>query len=624
MGWDLASLKLMVVLREPVSREFSLYNHKKREVRKITQFSCVGAPSLINNTNRFRFALNISKFLETHDEHSWFSDVAVNGTVMSFESFASTVLKRRISTKWRIVSKYVDFLKRWVELFGRQQLLVLSYDELQDNPNATQKRIESFLGKELPGKLPRLNTKTGNGGSASLRNANQILGPIFDKKNQELYDLLEKYPGPSMEQRPFPRFATLESVSFLGTQLAGQQPTLNTETANNNASLVAIQKLRPTIFEKKNQEQQFSQIETSALEYKTPKVLWMYWEQGLQHLKSIGNSSKYATDFQCIEAMISLNPSWNIRLLDKASILDDGNLAPIYSSIVSNDKLVFDNGKARISRPLASDLLRVELLSRYGGVWTDTSVCPFMELDGFVPNLVGQDRNGLYAPFVGTGLHHASRDELFSSSYDLANCHLKRNSTYNAANSRSLETFFMAANTPHNPLIDEWLNVLHTHLLDLSLKSFPYFLAHCSLTQARMKSNVAEEVFTSNVGRMKRSQRKYREDNFFPMCFDAQSDDKDIDWYLGHCAALKKQKTDSVRSFILSSRYFEHLSKATNNFYPFSPDAHGLHKLEFIHIPKTGGTSIELAGESYHKYISESDRFEKTSLTSSNLQFSLS
>ncbi len=492
---------------------------------------------------------------------SWFSDVAVNGTVMSFETYAATVLKDRLSTKWRVVSKYADFLKRWVKLFGRQHLLVLSYDELQENPSATQKRIELFLGKQLPGKLPRLNSKTGFGGSKSLEQANYILGPIFEKKNQELYDLLEEHPGPSMEQRPFTRFSTFERKSFLGTQLDRQLPTLNARTANGNESLVARQIL-PRIFEQKNEELPISQHPTSALLHMTPKILWMYWEQGFQHLKSVGNSSKYATDFQCVEAMIHLNPTWDIRLLSKALILGDEMLAPIYSSVVSDDTLVFDNGKARISRPLASDLLRVELLSRYGGVWADTSICPFMALDEFIPVLVGKDRNGFYAPAAGTGLQHVSRNDLVSSRYDIANCHIKHNRTDHKANSRSLETFFLVANSPHNPLIDEWLNVLHSHLLNLSLNRLPYFLAHCSLTQARMNSAVAEGVFTNNMNRIKQSQHRNQDGAPLEVCYDIQKNERDIQWYLDHCAVLKKQLSESVQEFILSSKYFQHLDKA--------------------------------------------------------------
>ena len=29
---------------------------------------------------------------------------------------------------------------------------------------------------------------------------------LFEKHNEELYNLIEQYPGPSMEQHPFPKF----------------------------------------------------------------------------------------------------------------------------------------------------------------------------------------------------------------------------------------------------------------------------------------------------------------------------------------------------------------------------------------------------------------------------------
>ena len=37
--------------------------------------------------------------------------------------------------------------------------------------------------------------------------ARKVLDPFFEEKNLELYRFLDKYPGPPMEQRPFPHFA---------------------------------------------------------------------------------------------------------------------------------------------------------------------------------------------------------------------------------------------------------------------------------------------------------------------------------------------------------------------------------------------------------------------------------
>mmetsp|Transcript_209 Transcript_209/g.365 ORF Transcript_209/g.365 Transcript_209/m.365 type:complete len:674 (-) Transcript_209:202-2223(-) len=345
--------------------------------------------------------------------------------------------------------------------------------------------------------------------------------------------------------------------------------------------------------------EQISFTQSSTLEHSFPKVLWMYWDQGFQNLKSVDRSSKYASDSKCVEAMTQLNPTWDIQLLDKFLILGNETLAPIYSSVISNDSLVRHNGKARIARTLASDLLRLELLSRYGGVWADTSICPFMKLDEFIPTLVGQEQNGFYAPNSGTGLHRVSRADLISSKDDLANCHIMHKSTDNAVNSRSLATWFMAANGAHNPLIDGWLEILYAHILDLSLERFPYYLSHCSLTQARMSSPFVEEILTKTVSRTKASNFRKQDGRLVETCFDAKSETKDIDWYLYHCAVLKKQSTESVREFILSSKYSQYLEKSATNFHPFPQDYRGLHRLEFIDIPNTDGTVIEQAASTY-------------------------
>ena len=43
-------------------------------------------------------------------------------------------------------------------------------------------------------------------------------------------------------------------------------------------------------------------------------IIWMYWEQGLKNLKNPLNKL-------CIYGWEKLNPDWDIRILDKKSVL---------------------------------------------------------------------------------------------------------------------------------------------------------------------------------------------------------------------------------------------------------------------------------------------------------------
>lgn len=163
----LSNLKLIVVLREPISRELSLCNHKI--------------------ANRV-------------------------GDPITFEKHADSVLREIPNPRWASTGKYVDHLKNFVSFLPRrrEQLLVLSYDEMKSDPEKVQWRIHEFLGRKFVptgSGLPKLNRLDGPNKLMEVSpEARQMLAPLFRDKNEELYEFLEIYPGPWMEQRPFPRF----------------------------------------------------------------------------------------------------------------------------------------------------------------------------------------------------------------------------------------------------------------------------------------------------------------------------------------------------------------------------------------------------------------------------------
>jgi hypothetical protein len=184
VGGDLlSSLKLIVILREPVSRLRSLHNHMRTMFLK-------------------------KMLLKKKDRRigAWYDQVAfANGTVMTFDQYSERVTP--IRKQHIIYGKYVDHLRNWVDLFSRDQLLVLSYDEVQVDPDKVQWRIQEFLGGSFPGKLPRVNTQGGGTKTKTVSShASQILGPLFEVKNDELYEFLDSDHRPSMQQYPFPHF----------------------------------------------------------------------------------------------------------------------------------------------------------------------------------------------------------------------------------------------------------------------------------------------------------------------------------------------------------------------------------------------------------------------------------
>ena len=181
----LSQVKLIVILRDPISREMSLYNHKRIEYLK----SCES-----NGCNR----------------NAWFSDMASadNNRAMSFEEYSEHVLAGQLSDQfWKSDGKYIDHLVHWMSYFARKQLLVLSYTEIQEAPDTAQGRVQDFLGEDFLGHLQLENELKNEQKTRKVPPmARKVLDSFFKEKNLELYRFLDEYPGPPMEQRPFPRF----------------------------------------------------------------------------------------------------------------------------------------------------------------------------------------------------------------------------------------------------------------------------------------------------------------------------------------------------------------------------------------------------------------------------------
>ncbi len=96
-----------------------------------------------------------------------------------------------------------------------------------------------------------------------------------------------------------------------------------------------------------------------------PRVIWMYWEQGLDNAPEVVK--------KCFESWHEQNPGWNVVMLDKASA----------SEYVDLGSLIGAN-YGRLTVQKRSNLLRLNLLARYGGVWADATCFCNQPLDGWI------------------------------------------------------------------------------------------------------------------------------------------------------------------------------------------------------------------------------------------------
>ena len=195
-------VKILLILREPISRELSMYNMYQKRFRKSK------SPRYIYNKKEER--------IMTFDE--WVQ----NRTIPCL----TTISK---------VGMYASHLRKWYDLFDRNQILVLSHEEFINNPKSFQNRIADFLYDgvgpkiKISGKFDEKNTVSSKT-KVKQPSVQSVLAlkEVFDPLNEELYELMESSDlnrRPIMEQYPFPRF----NISHL---LPSEYDT--DETANNS------------------------------------------------------------------------------------------------------------------------------------------------------------------------------------------------------------------------------------------------------------------------------------------------------------------------------------------------------------------------------------------------------
>ncbi|MDC4318532.1 capsular polysaccharide synthesis protein [Acinetobacter nosocomialis] len=106
-----------------------------------------------------------------------------------------------------------------------------------------------------------------------------------------------------------------------------------------------------------------------------PKIIWMFWnDKELPELV-----------FYCIENIKKLHPDFEVNILNCNNV---GNFIDIN----------FFELTKKMPLPNISDLIRLKLLSRYGGIWMDSSIILQQPLDEFFL-LSGYDLIGYYNVF---------------------------------------------------------------------------------------------------------------------------------------------------------------------------------------------------------------------------------
>ena len=117
-----------------------------------------------------------------------------------------------------------------------------------------------------------------------------------------------------------------------------------------------------------------------------PRKIWMLWFQGLSEAPFLVR--------KCIDSWVKENPSWEVVILDEST----------FREYVALD--LPENVLANLSLNHKSNLVRLNLLSNYGGVWADATTFCMKPLDAWIDDCTGSGFFAFYKP---------SRDRIMSN-----------------------------------------------------------------------------------------------------------------------------------------------------------------------------------------------------------------
>ena len=106
---------------------------------------------------------------------------------------------------------------------------------------------------------------------------------------------------------------------------------------------------------------------------KKNKLIWIYWHQGWVNAPEIIQ--------KCRKSWIKNNPQWEVKSLD-FNLINDLIDIKIKRSILNNLCIAHQ-----------SDIIRLHLLEKYGGVWVDASLFCIMPLDNWLNDFL---KSGLF------------------------------------------------------------------------------------------------------------------------------------------------------------------------------------------------------------------------------------
>jgi len=127
---------------------------------------------------------------------------------------------------------------------------------------------------------------------------------------------------------------------------------------------------------------------------KVPKKIWMLWFQGLDNAPHVVK--------ECYASWKNLNPDWQVIFLDDTNLHEYVDMEDI------------SKGGGVLQKQTLADIIRINLLAKYGGVWVDATCYCCRPLDDWLEEHAGSGFFAFDAPaksrMMGNWFMASSRD----------------------------------------------------------------------------------------------------------------------------------------------------------------------------------------------------------------------
>ncbi len=201
-----------------------------------------------------------------------------------------------------------------------------------------------------------------------------------------------------------------------------------------------------------------------------PKIIWFLWLQGLD--KAPIEVKK------CYESWVKRNPGWQVIFMDESNIAE--HITP---------------PKWEVAKYVTSEILRINLLAKHGGVWVDATCFCVKPLDEWLPAYMGA---GFFA-FERPGPDRMLSSWFLASNKDnyITTAYQKRVNAFWAENKglRLIEgtkwEFLCKKLQKRNPQI--WFNSFLTKVL----KVHPYFWFHYTFEYIYLRDGKFRQLWDS-------------------------------------------------------------------------------------------------------------------------------